>query len=83
MFVRKETTELKIVVGATMVLPSGFSGKAGWLESTTNPKTNITRLKSIRAMAYCFQFCAPVLQRLSSQRRNAGARYLPSMIQAK
>ena len=46
------------------------------------PKTNITRLKSISATAYCFQFCGPVSQRLSDQRRKAGPRYLPFMIQA-
>ena len=79
---RKEATELKIVVGATMGLLSGLSGKEGWLESTMKPKMNITRLKSMSATAYCFQFCAPVSQRLSSQRTKAGARYLPFMIQA-
>ena len=45
MFVRNEHTVLKIVVGASMCLSSGFSGMAGCKDKTTNPKTNITRVE--------------------------------------
>ncbi len=75
MFVRNEQTALKMVVGASIPLTSGFNPKStfGWIASTTNPKTNISVLNSIMATAYCFQFCGPVSTRCSIQRRNRGA----------
>ena len=43
---RNEITELKIVVGASIPLPSGFSGiDFGCSASTANPKTNITSVE--------------------------------------
>ena len=63
---------LKIVVGASILLPSGLSGRYGCSASTTKPKTNITVLNSSRATAYCFQFCGPVSSGRSSQRSQRG-----------
>ena len=60
MFVKNDDTVLKIIVGASMCLPSGFKGNSGCNAKTTNPKMNITALNSKSAMAYCFQFWAPV-----------------------
>ena len=60
--VRNEQTVLKIVVGASIPLPSGLSGE-GWRARIAKPKTKIATLNSSNAIAYCFQFCGPVLIR--------------------
>ena len=74
---------LKIVVGSNMPSPRGFNGAIGCRESTTNPKMNSATVKITIARTYCFQSCGPVSTRLSNHRRTRGARYLPSISQAK
>ena len=69
-----EMTLWKIVVGASMPRPSGFSGMSGCSARTTNPKTKSTVLKTSSATVYCFQFCGPVSRRRSNQRSTRGAR---------
>ena len=62
-----EMTVLKIVVGASMPWPRGFSGIQGCSASTMKPKTNSTVLKISSAAVYCFQSCGPLSSRSSNQ----------------
>jgi hypothetical protein len=64
--VRNEAAVWKIVVGASIPLPSGFSGRTGCSARTTNPKANITALNSKTNSAYSFHPCGPVSMRRSS-----------------
>ena len=56
MFVINEITLLKIVLGAIIGLPMGFSGIHSWSARTRKPKTNSAVLKISSDPTYCFQF---------------------------
>ena len=78
----KETTLLKMALGASSVSPLGLSGVHGWSARTRNPKTNIRVLNVSRENKYCFQFCGPLSSRCSHHRKTAQGRYFPSIIHA-
>ena len=69
-----EIAVLKIVVGASIPLWSGFRGRKGCSAKTANPTTSVIRLNSMNAIAYCFQFCGPVSIRCSIHLSHLGSR---------
>src|SRR5579862_810646 len=79
----KDTTLLKIALGASKVLPSGLSGIHGCNAKTTYPKINNVVLNKRREAVYCFQFCGPLLMCCSNQANTDHGRYFPSIIQAR
>ena len=78
-----EITELKMVEGNSIPLPSGLSGIQGWSARTRYPKMNRTTLNMSRAPVYCFQSCGPLSRRLSHQPSTGKGRYFPSIIHAR